>query len=171
MRVSIIGHREVQDKENLFWRISETVFELIENEGADFFYFGGKGEFDALCCLAVTRLQELFPHIKTVYVSAGREEQENSRGDALNKNYNETYYPDSVRGSNKLCYVIRNVAMIEVCDVLLTYCDTNYEPPQRKRKSQSTSPTSENKKPKSGTQMAVEFAKKRKKRIINLFER
>ena len=170
MRVAIIGHRKVKNTEVVMWRICETVFDLIVNQGAQIFYFGSRSEFDRLCYAAVSDLQKLYPHVRRVYVRATYEHVEKFYEDYLLEGYEETYYPDSVRGSNELCYVTRNVAMIEACDVLLTYCDPNYEPPRKRTNDKMLAPIDVNKKPKSGTRVAVAFAKKRKKRIINLFE-
>ena len=161
MVVAFIGHRKVKDKEALVGRIYDTLTELVENEGADTFLFGDKGEFDKLCHIVVTEMQKIYPHIRRVYVRAEKEEFDKFCEELLLKSYEETYYPDRVRSSHELCYVLRNACMIECCDVLLTYCDPNYEPPRKATKS---------KKSKSGTQMAVEYAKKRKTRVINLFE-
>ena len=170
MRVAIIGHREVQDKENVVVRIYETVLDLIVNQGADTFLFGGKGEFDSLCFYAVTEMQKIYSHIRTIYVSAGSEEREKSHKKFFLETYDETFYPDRVKNSRRLCYVLRNVVMIEACEVLLTYCAPNYEPPRKRRKNEPTSSIDESKKTKSGTQMAVAYAMQKNKRVINVFE-
>ena len=169
MRVSVIGHRKAPEGPELVVRIYETLFDLIVNQGVDTFYFGSKSRFDTFCFEAVMELRHSYPHVKTVYVRANYEHIEKSYEDYLLESYDETYYPDTVRDSHELCYVIRDAALVEVCDVLLTYCATNYEPPRKTPKNKMMAPVETAKKPKSGTQMAVLFAKKRKKRIINLF--
>ena len=163
MIVAVIGHRKVkeQDKAALVFRIYETVFDLMENQGADTFLFGNKGEFDKLCFEAVMELQHLYPHVKTVYVRADSENMTKLFEDSLLKKYDETFFPDRVRNSHELCYVLRNGVMIEMCDVLLAYCDPNYQPPQKE---------TTNKKTKSGAQMALQSAKRKRKRVINLIE-
>ena len=168
MVVAIIGHRKVQEKESLVERIYDTVTELIENDGADTFLFGSRSEFNNLCYIVVTEIQKIFPHIRRVYVRA---ERDYDNVEHLLDFYEETYFPDRVRGANELCYVLRNGIMIELCDVLLTYCDNNYEPPRKSAKNKMLAPVFENQKPKSGTQMAVQVAKRRRKRVINLFEK
>lgn len=44
--------------------------------------------------------------------------------------------------------------MIDMCDVVLTYYDKNYNLPQGK----------------SGTRVAIEYAIKKKKRVVNIFD-
>ena len=164
MIVAIIGHRKMQNTDKVVNRICEVVTDLIENEGANTFLFGNKGEFDRLCFIVVTQMQKKYSHIKTVYVRAECEEIDKLFEESLLKKYDETYFPEKVHNSHKLCYVVRNGVMIDLCDVLLTYCDSNYQLPQKRTKNAESKP------PKSGAQMAVQIAKRRKKRIINLFE-
>ena len=163
MKVAIIGHRKVKDRADTVGRIYDAVTNLIENEGADTFLFGSGSEFDTLCYYVVSELKKIYPDISRVYVSA---EWNYKDLNELLDSYEDTYCPNKVRGANKLCYVIRNVCMIENCDVLLTYYDDNYEPPRKRTKV----PIEEHKRTKSGTQMAVEYARKKKKRIINVLD-
>lgn len=171
MVVAIIGHRKVQDKEDVVGRLYDVLTDLIEKEDASTFLFGSKSQFDSLCWTVVTEMQKIYPHIRRVYVRAEYECVAKFYEDYLLENYEETYYPDKVSGSNELCYVIRNACMIERCDVLLTYYDVNYVPPQKKSKNKMLEPIYANKKPKSGTEMAVRYAKRYKKRVINLYSR
>lgn len=170
MKVAIIGHRTVQDKAEVAGRIYDALTDLVENDGADTFLFGGQGEFDRLCFMVVTEMQKIYSQIKTVYVRAQYEHIQQFYEEYLLEYYDETYYPDKVSGSNELCYVVRNFCMIESCDVLLTYCDSNYLPPSKTTKNKMMAAIYAHKTPNSGTHMAVRYAKKRNKRIINLFE-
>ena len=170
MKVAIIGHRKVQNKGKLVEQIYDTVTDLVENQGVDTFLFGGKGEFDELCFYVITDMQKIYPHIKRVYVRAQHEEISKIYEEHLLQKYEETFYPDKVRGTNELCYVVRNACMIEMCDILLTYYDDNYLPPSKTTKNKMLAVAYCHKKSQSGTAMAVRYAKGRKKTIINLFE-
>ena len=170
MKVAIVGHRKVQNKEELVGRIYDTLTDLVENQGADTFLFGSKGEFDRLCFDVVTEMRKIYPHIRRVYVRAQYEEITKFYEEYLLENYEETFFPDKVHGSNELCYIVRNFCMIEMCDMLLTYYDDNYLPPSKTTKNKMLAHACCNKKSQSGTCMAVRYAKRRKKKIINLFE-
>ena len=72
---------------------------------------------------------------------------------------NETFFPEGVSGAGYRSYIKRNQAMIDICDILITYYDKGYKPTNRLRISR-----------KSGTGIAFEYAIKKNKRIINLYE-
>ena len=59
-----------------------------------------------------------------------------------------------------LSYVERNQAMIDHCDFCIFYFDENYQPEIEKFSKNSA---------KSGTKLAFEYAKRRKKIIYNIF--
>ena len=152
MVVAFVGHRKVENKKETVGRIYEALSDLIENEDADTFLFGSRSEFDRLCFRVVTEMKKIYPNIRRVYVRA---EWDYDDMKYLLENCEETFYPDKVRGAGAKVYVVRNQILIDMCDVLVAYCDPNYHPPTNT---------------KSGTQMAVSYARKKKKRVINLFE-
>ncbi len=152
MTVAFIGHRTIEQSETLRGRLAEIVTELIEN-GADTFLFGSKGNFNSLCYEIVSQIKEKYRHIRRVYVRAEYDYSEKFTEYFLTS-YEETFFPDKVRRAGRLSYVIRNQIIVEMCDVLVTYCDMEYKP--------STGT-------KSGTIQAALYAKQKKKQIINLF--
>ena len=152
MTVAFIGHRKVEQKEALKIRLESIVTTLIEQENADTFLFGSRSEFDSLCYEIVSDLKKVHQHIKRVYVRAEYEYIDKNYTDYLLTFYEETIFPNKVSGAGRLSYVKRNQVMVDMCDVAVVYCDTNYIP---------TAPT------KSGTVMATAYAQQKKKRIIN----
>ncbi len=152
MTVAFIGHRKIKQAETLRVRLADVVTELIE-KGADTFLFGSRGDFNSLCYEIVSQLKEKFPHIRRIYVRAEYDYNEKYTKYFLTS-YEETFFPDKVRGAGRLSYVIRNQIIVDMCDVLVTYCDMEYKP--------STGT-------KSGTIQATLYAQQKKKQIINLF--
>ena len=65
-----IGHKEIDETEELKTKLCEEIERLIKDEGVDTFLFGSKSRFDSLCLELVTLLKEKHPHIKRVYVRA-----------------------------------------------------------------------------------------------------
>ena len=153
MKVAFIGHRKIEKTEILTERIAQTVKHLIVDEGVDTFLFGSRSAFNDICYEAVTRLKEIYTHIRRVYVRAEYEYISQDYHDYLLTFYEATYYADQARGAGYRAYIKRNQEMIDKCDILVVYCDMDYQPTTRT---------------KSGTITALLYAQKKKKRIINL---
>ena len=151
---AFIGHRKIEKVEGVRQNVIDTVTGLI-NEGADTFLFGSRSRFDEICYEVVTEIQKTYPHIKRVEVRASNEYLHQMYIDITLKYYEETVFPKCVSGAGYRSYIKRNQAMIDICDVLVVYYDINYKPTA---------------KTKSGTVLAVEYARKRNKRIINVYE-
>lgn len=152
--VAFIGHRKIEQTA-LKERLTDIVTTLIVEENAVTFLFGSRSEFNEICYDVVSRLKESYPNVRRVYVRA-EYDYEKKYTDYLLSGYEETFFPDKVRGAGTLSYVVRNQVMVDMCDILVTYCDVNYQPPRK------------NIPKKSGTVMAMLYAEKKKKRIINL---
>ena len=146
MKVSFIGHSEVSNRDEVKQRLRDLLFAWIETENADTFLFGSRGDFNALGYEAVSELKNDFPHIRRVYVRAEFE--------YTTAEYEESFFPESVRNAGKAAYVKRNRVMIDMCDRLLVYFDENYAPQRRA----------------SGTRIAVEYARQKRKPIYNVQE-
>lgn len=162
--VCFIGHRKICDTPELRKRISEILSELIES-GTVNFIFGDKSEFDSLCYKAVTELKETHPEIKRIKF---RKDYENADGYTMQfllSGYEENICPENVGKAGRASYVERNRAMICESDVCVFYYDENYLPSRRKSGKHDISDYQ----PKSGTALAYDFAKSKKKKIINCF--
>ena len=158
MKVAFIGHRKIEQSQRLKDNLIEILTNLIINKNADTFLFGSKSEFDSLCYAVVSELKSSYPNIRRVYVRAEYEYIDKSYKDYLLQSYEDTYYPKEVEGAGKLSYIKWNQVLIDSCDLLIAYCDENYHPQSRRGKVNS------------GTKTAVDYAKKKNTRIINLFD-
>ena len=65
-----IGHRTINETENLRERLLEITENLILEEKVDTFLFGSKSQFNTLCHKVVSAIKEMYPHIKRIYVRA-----------------------------------------------------------------------------------------------------
>ena len=148
MKVAFLGHRKINRTEELEDHIRTVVLQLI-GEGADTFFFGSKSEFDDLCREIVGEFRLL----------------DSSYEQYLLQFYEETYFPLGMEKAGRKIYVERNQEMIKQSDVYVFYYNAQYKlPPVRKN---SALPDIQRK---SGTAIAFEYACRRGKRIINLFE-
>ncbi len=156
LTVAIIGHRKIEDWRKTKLKIMRVVSTLIEEENAETFLFGNNSNFDELCYDAITHLKErFFPLIKRIHVRAMYEKINEEYKRYLFTYYDDTFFPYGVKNAGYRAYVKRNYAMIDMCDILLTYYNENYHLPNGKT---------------SGTKVAYEYALKTHKRIVNLFE-
>ena len=145
-----IGHRRIDETEELRTRLYETIERLITCENADTFLFGSKSRFDSLCLELVTKLKEKHPHIKRVYVRAEYPDIGEEYEAYLLKAYEHTYYPERLMRAGRAAYVVRNREMIDKSRFCIFYYDEKNAPSTRK----------------SGTKTALDYALKKEKRII-----
>lgn len=155
VQVAFIGHRKIEKTEELRQKLTKIVTTLIEEGNADTFLFGSKSVFDDICLDVVTMLKGYYPYIKRIYIRSTYEYIGDSYLNYLLTLYDSTFFPNKVSGAGYCSYIKRNQSMIDMCDVLVTYFNKNYQLPAGKT---------------SGTKTAVLHALKKKKRIINLYE-
>lgn len=165
MKVCFIGHRTVEKTEQLVLSLKQTVETLVRN-GAITFLFGSMSEFDNISWEVVTQLQKEYPCIKRVYVRSAYQYIDKDHEDYLLKYYEETYFPPKIDRAGRYAYVERNYEMIDQCDCCVFYYDENYTPQKRPSKHGMPMPSTRH----SGTKIAYQYAVKKKKRIINLFQ-
>ncbi|MBR6772447.1 MAG: DUF1273 family protein [Clostridia bacterium] len=146
------GHRSVNVTEEQKSKLIEIIERLIVNENVDTFLFGSKSQFNSLCLEYVTRIKEKYPHIKRIYVRAEFPEINEQYTDYLLEFYDDTYYPEHIIGSGRAAYVERNYEMINKSKFCIVYYDEQKAPTTRK----------------SGTKIALDYAVKKCKNIINV---
>jgi len=157
-----LGHRKIKKSANLESALKKVIEDLIIEAHVDTFLFGSKSQFNDLCYTIVCALKEKYPHIKLVYVRAEYPYINDDYKEYLLLKYDETYFPDSLFGVGSAVYVKRNYEMINKCGVCIMYYNENYTPARQANK-RSTSI-------KSGTKIAYEYARKKGRKIINVFD-
>ena len=146
------GHRTINETDELRERLSEIIEKLIIENSVDTFLFGSKSRFNSLCLELVTKIKEKYPHIKRVYVRAEYPYINEDYKQYLLESYEDTYYPEKILGSGRASYIERNYEMIDNSNYCIVYYD------------ESTAPTIR----KSGTKIALDYAIKKGKEIINI---
>lgn len=147
-----IGHRTINETEELKSKLIEIIEKLIVDENVDTFLFGSKSQFNSLCLETVTQIKERYPHIKRIYVRAEYTNIDDSYKVYLLESYDDTYFPEKIIGAGKAVYVERNCEMINKSRFCIFYYDEQNTPTTRK----------------SGTKIAFDYAVKKGKQIINL---
>lgn len=176
--ICFIGHRTVNNEEQIKAKLRETLSTLI-SAGADTFLFGSRSAFDSLCWEIVTVLKEQYPQLKRICYTApheaaftSKEEREQSElffSQMMKREIHYMDYEEAVSSqksltANKNAYIMRNQEMIDNSDICVFYYNENYLPPKRR----SVNKFLPDCQPKSGTAIAFAYATQKKKRIINL---
>lgn len=115
----------------------------------DTFLFGSKSRFNSLCYELVTNLKEKYPHVKRIYVRAEFPDINDDYKTYLMSFYEDTYYPEKIRGAGRAAYVERNYEMIKKSKHCIVYYDEANALTTRK----------------SGTRIALDYADKQKRNI------
>ncbi len=160
-----IGHRNVEETPELRKSLTETIRRLITENGVKKFLFGSKSRFDDLCQEIVDELREEYPHIKRVYVRMYYPELGEPYIGYILHDFEDTYMPKGIENAGVARYVERNQEMINASDFCVFYYNEEYKPLVRKHSRRGLYSYQ----PKSGTKVAYEYAKQKKKEIINLY--
>lgn len=153
MIVAFIGSVDFKMTKWTMRRLEKKITKLVEEEGARNFLFTTEGAFDFACWANVLKLKTRYPDICRIYV-ATKYDYDEFPITPIEILYEQTLFDDAVCNAGEKAPRLRNEVMIEKCDVLVTYCNT------RKSKKSST---------KSETEIAIEYAQQKKKRVINLY--
>ena len=173
---SFFGHRKIELTEDFKKKVRRVTEDLIVNDNVTVFLFGSRSEFDSLCHLLVTELKENYPQIKRVAYTCksekcvfekDREEWEKIYSFFTKRNVELLGVEEEVEHktkyvSGRASYIERNQAMIDDSDYCVFYYDENYKPSPRNNSNRFGDCC-----PKSGTAIAYNYAKRKKKTIIN----
>lgn len=152
MTCCFFGHREIKETEELKQQLYSVIESLILLENVSKFLFGSKSQFNSLCYEQVTKLKEKYPHIKRIYVRAEFPQIDASYKAYLLESFEDTYFPQRAKRAGRAVYVERNREMIDHSQFCVVYYHADSLPPKRK----------------SGTALALDYAIKKEKTIIQL---
>ncbi len=153
-----IGHRDTEETEELKAKVLMIIENLIVYEKVDKFLFGSRSNFNDLCYKAVTAAKAKYPYIKRVYVRAEYPQISEDYKNYILRGYEDTYFPGRVLHSGKAAYVERNRDMIDQSRFCIAYYKVDAPTAQK------VHPTATRK---SGTAIALTYAQKQGKTIIN----
>ena len=178
---SFFGHRSIDVTEELRQKVSIIISELIVKREVTTFLFGSRSNFVELCHTVIDELKQVYPNIKRIaYTCKGEAcilESERVRWEGIyagmqKKNMRLLCVDEEYEHKTKFCsgkagYVERNRAMIDDSDYCIFFYDECYKPKMRRYSKHSLGYYQ----PKSGTRLAYEYANKKCKNVINVFEK
>ena len=154
MIVAFIGSDDFKRTVPITVKMMNVITKLVTDEGADVFLFTNEGVFDEYCWQIVNKLKTRHRNIMRVFVETGFEDNI-EEPPVLELFYDKIISLKSLCQDKMLAPYARNRFMIGMSDVLVTYLDVlNLKTPRIA----------------SITEEAIKFAKRYKKRIINLVE-
>jgi hypothetical protein len=111
---AFFGHRDglYEDKRQI---IKEIVRDLIEKEGVNQFYIGGRGAFDSICADIVHGLKKDFPWIKSTLVLSYIPQKDF----VLSNKYDDSVYLLEKAVLPKFAIWETNKALIDKCDFVV----------------------------------------------------
>lgn len=175
---SFFGHRNTKLNDEQLVKLKNYIEDLIVNHNVNIFLFGSRSNFDYICHKIVTELKEKYPFIVRKCYTCRSEtctlESERAYWEEIYSRFykekttllgieEEVEYKTKYT-SDKASYVERNQAMIDDSDYCVFYYDENYNPPMRKHSKKSLCSYQ----PKSGTALAYNYAKQKKKKRISI---
>ena len=166
---SFFGHRKIDKSNELKEKIKRCLLDLIINHDVRKFLFGSKSDFNDICHLVVSELKEKYLYMERIFytcksesctLESERKERERIYSFVLNKEvhllgFEKEFEHKTKYEAGRASYVERNQAMIKDSDFCVFYFNKNYAPSTKTN---------------SGTKLAYEYALRKKKIIINLFE-
>lgn len=116
MTVTFFGHRDTP--QTVLPALESLVRELVVKEGADRFYVGSQGAFDAMAKSALTGLKKEHPNVQCAVVLAYLPEKAEESG----QHEPETVFPEGLESApRRFAIHRRNCWMVQQADVVVTY--------------------------------------------------
>ena len=141
MTVTFCGHSTLSGTAPIRKWLLETTGALIA-EGADFFYLGGYGMFDALAFEVMREQKRAHPHITLALALPYLDSKLSTDG------YDEIIYPPLETVPKRYAIVCRNRWMVEMADYVVVYIEHDW----------------------GGAYKTYRYAKSKRKKIFNLAE-
>ena len=149
MIISFIGHSSITSKERVRELVKEQVRRIAQNCPNFTCYVGGYGDFDELSTIACYELKGEI-NIEVVYVTPYLSATHRSHLEEMKKQglYDSSVYPPLENTPPKFAISKRNEWMMSAADLVIAYVSHNY----------------------GGAYKALRVAKRRNKKIINIYE-
>lgn len=141
MIVMFCGHRNLFGRREILAELETTLRNLI-SAGADTFLHGGYGDFDSLAAWSVHRLKKEFPQIRSILVLPYPDRKYDT------DLYDESIYPPLEKVPRRFAISHRNEWMVNHSDVVVSYVRYGW----------------------GGAAATLEYARRKKKRILSLAE-
>lgn len=150
MIISFFGHKTIRGCYELSTQIENAISENIHYKEKVFFYCGGYGEFDMTSASVCRNISKIYKNCEVVYVAPYMTEAHKQKFKQYMdiKMYDSVVFPPLEKVPPKLAIIKRNEWMVEQADLIIACVEHTF----------------------GGAYTAIEYARKKKKRVINLYE-
>ena len=145
MIITFCGHSNCLFSDNIKEQLKKILKnEIIKNPTCKF-YLGGYGDFDGLCLRTLRELKHDFPTIEILFITPYLDKNY-SKLEFAKYYYDDVIFPPIESVPRKFAILKRNEWMVEQADLVIAYVKYSW----------------------GGAAKALEYAKRKKKRIINI---
>lgn len=145
MIITFCGHSDFLFNDDIKEQLKNIlVGEIIKNPTCKF-HLGGYGDFDGLCLRTLKDLKNDFPDIELIFITPYLDKNYSKLEFAKN-HYDDIIFPPIESVPRKFAILKRNEWMVEQADLVIAYVMYSW----------------------GGAAKALEYAKRKKKRIINI---
>ena len=150
MIITFVGHSTLYNHTELFGQVFKSLSEHIASNETVQFYCGGYGEFDQLCARACRAFKETHKNCEIVFVTPyiTESKQKDLRVLIESKQYDAILYPPLEAVPLKFAISKRNEWMMSQADLVIAYVAHTH----------------------GGAYKTLEYARRKKKQIVNLAE-
>ena len=168
---SFFGHRNLILSEEEIEKLKKILIDLIENKNVRNFLFGSRSLFNGLCFSLLYKLKKKYPFLCLIAYDCAHEDSiaidDKVKYDRMQVFQNIEYFDKKIKlnrvfSAGRLAYVVRNQEMIDNSDYCCFYFKEDYRPPKMKQSKRSILEVQ----PKSGTKLALDYARRKEKEII-----
>ena len=151
MIITFLGHRSIYQCEALSNELKNIIIEETKQSDHTLFYCGGYGDFDNLCARVCRSIANQIPNCEIIYITpylctSKRKKEEFWYNSNI---YDSVIYPPLESVPPKFAITKRNEWMVNQADLIIAFVNQSY----------------------GGAYKSLNYAKRKKKRIINLCDK
>lgn len=145
MIITFFGHSNCLFNDDIKKQLKNILLDEIIKNPISKFYLGGYGDFDGLCLKTLRELKHDFPTIEILFITPYLDKNY-SKLELAKYYYDDVIFPPIESVPRKFAILKRNEWMVEEADLVIAYVMYSW----------------------GGAAKALEYAKRKKKRIINI---
>lgn len=145
MIITFFGHSNCLFNDDIKKQLKNILLDEIIKNPISKFYLGGYGDFDGLCLRTLKDLKADFPEIELIFITPYLDKSY-SKLEFAKYHYDDVIFPPIESVPRKFAILKRNEWMVEQADLVIAYVKYSW----------------------GGAAKALEYAKRKKKRIINV---
>ena len=145
MIITFFGHSNCLFNDDIKKQLKNILLDEIIKNPTCKFYLGGYGDFDELCLRTLSELKHDFPTIEILFITPYLDKNY-SKLELAKYYYDDVIFPPIESVPRKFAILKRNEWMVEQADLVIAYVKYSW----------------------GGAAKALEYAKRKKKRIINI---